>query len=76
MPTCSEVIMTHKDMRSTLIRHFTELEEGPALALTQHLLDEGIDPVILIKDCEEAMFAVGERYASQQYYLPGLIIGR
>jgi methanogenic corrinoid protein MtbC1 len=74
MPTFSEVIMTHEDMRNTLIRHLTELEEGPALSLTQHLLDEGIDPLVLIKDCEEAMFAVGDRYASQQYYLSGLIM--
>jgi methanogenic corrinoid protein MtbC1 len=68
------VAMDNEDPRETLIRHVTDLDEGPALSLAQRLLDEGLDPLVLIKDCEKAMFAVGERYASQHYYLSGLIM--
>lgn len=66
--------MTNEDPRETLIKHVTDLDEGAALSLARRLLDEGLDPIVLIKDCEKAMFAVGERYASQYYYLSGLIM--
>lgn len=66
--------MASEELRDSLIRHLTDLEEAPALSLCQRLLDEGIDPLVLIKDCEQAMFAVGQRYAANQYYLSGLIM--
>jgi methanogenic corrinoid protein MtbC1 len=66
--------MTNEDPREALIKHLTDLDEDSALSLTRRLLDEGLDPLVLIKDCEKAMLAVGERYASRYYYLSGLIM--
>jgi len=66
--------MNERDLRDALIEYVTNLEEDEALSLAGRLLREGLDPRALIKDCEKAMFAVGERYASQQYYLSGLIM--
>jgi methanogenic corrinoid protein MtbC1 len=37
-------------------------------------LDEGQDPLTIIKDCEQAMRLVGERYEGREYYLSGLIM--
>ncbi len=66
--------MADQDLQDALIRHVIDLEEGPALSLARRLLDDGLDPLALIKHCEKAMLAVGERYASQEYYLSGLIM--
>jgi len=57
-----------------LIVHLADLDETYVLNLVKRLLDEGQDPLTIIKDCEQAMRLVGERYEGQEYYLSGLIM--
>ena len=54
--------------------HLADLDETYVLKLVQRLLDEGQDPLTIIKDCEQAMRLVGERYEGREYYLSGLIM--
>jgi methanogenic corrinoid protein MtbC1 len=66
--------MAYEEMRQELITHFADLDERYVLKLVQQLLDEGQDPLTIIKDCEQGMHLVGERYEKQEYYLSGLIM--
>jgi methanogenic corrinoid protein MtbC1 len=66
--------MADKNIREELIIHLADLDEDYILKLVQHLLDEGQNPLAIIKDCEQAMRLVGERYEKQEYYLSGLIM--
>jgi methanogenic corrinoid protein MtbC1 len=66
--------MADEEIRQALIAYIADLEETPALKLVQQLLDQGQDPLTLIKCCEQAMRLVGERYEKREYYLSGLIM--
>jgi len=66
--------MTHEHLRRELVTRLTDLDERYVLNLVQRLLESGVDPLILIKDCEKAMFAIGELYAAGEYYLSALIM--
>jgi 5-methyltetrahydrofolate--homocysteine methyltransferase len=61
-------------MRQRLIDLCVELEEKPALALVDELLQAGEDPLAIIEACEVGMQLVGERYADGEYYISGLIM--
>jgi methylmalonyl-CoA mutase cobalamin-binding domain/chain len=60
--------------RQRLIDLCVELEEKPALALVDELLQAGEDPLAIIEACEVGMQLVGERYADGEYYISGLIM--
>jgi methanogenic corrinoid protein MtbC1 len=66
--------MADEERGQGLIMHLADLEESYVLRLVQRLIDEGQDPLAIIKDCEQAMRLVGERYEKQEYYLSGLIM--
>jgi len=66
--------MATEERRQGLIAHLADLDETYVLKLVQRLLDEGQDPLTIIKDCEQAMRLVGERYEGREYYLSGLIM--
>jgi methanogenic corrinoid protein MtbC1 len=66
--------MADEERRQELILHLTDLHETYVLNLVQRLLDDGQDPLTIIKDCEQAMRLVGERYEGREYYLSGLIM--
>ena len=66
--------MADPEIRQALIIHLADLDEAYVLKLVECLLNEGKDPLTLIKDCEEAMCLVGERYEKREYYLSGLIM--
>ena len=66
--------MTYEDIREALVTHLVDLDETYVLTLVERLLQEGVDPLAVIKDCEKAMFGVGELYATRQYYLSGLLM--
>ena len=66
--------MADPEIRQALIIHLADLDEAYVLKLVERLLNEGKDPLTLIKDCEEAMCLVGERYEKREYYLSGLIM--
>jgi methanogenic corrinoid protein MtbC1 len=66
--------MTDEQIHQDLVTHLADLEEAYVLQLIERLLREGQDPLALIRDCEQAMRVVGERYENQEYYLSGLIM--
>ncbi len=67
--------MNRTDMGAELIAAIVELREEAALALVRRRLDTGEDPLLIIKDCQEGLRQVGERYERHEYYLSGLIMG-
>ncbi|MGD0915166.1 MAG: cobalamin-dependent protein [Thermodesulfobacteriota bacterium] len=66
--------MTDEEIRQGMINHLADLDETTVLKLVQQILNEGEDPLTIIKDCEQAMSLVGERYERREYYLSGLIM--
>ncbi len=66
--------MADTEIRQALITYIADLDETLALKLVQQLLEEGQDPLSIIKCCEQAMRLVGERYEKREYYLSGLIM--
>jgi len=66
--------MIDEEIRQGMINHLADLDETYVLKLVQQILNEGRDPLTIIKDCEQAMTLVGERYEKQEYYLSGLIM--
>lgn len=57
-----------------MIKRLADLDESYVMKLVHSLLEEGHDPLSIIKDCEQAMSLVGERYENREYYLSGLIM--
>jgi methanogenic corrinoid protein MtbC1 len=67
--------MSHEDKHTQVISAIANLKEELALSLIRERLADKDDPDTLIADCQEGMRQVGERYARQQYYITGLIMG-
>ena len=51
----------------------SELKEQEALDLVKRQLEEGIDPMDILGSAREGMKIVGERFASEIYFIPDLI---
>jgi methanogenic corrinoid protein MtbC1 len=67
--------MASNTIPEQLINHLADLDEAFVLDTVRRLLSKGYDPLTLIKDCEEGMKIVGERYERREYYLSALIMG-
>ena len=50
------------------------MQEAVALEKTKQLLDEGTDPMDILKACSTAMEAVGTRFENGEYFLPHLMM--
>lgn len=57
-----------------LIQHLVELEVQETLNITRRLNDRGVDPIDIMSACERAMTVIGDRYASGEYFIAGLIM--
>lgn len=66
---------TINSKRSQLINAISNLNEELSLQLIREYLNDGDDPVLLVKDCQTGMQIVGEKYENKQYFLSGLIMG-
>jgi methanogenic corrinoid protein MtbC1 len=51
-----------------------DLQEEEALKQITHLIKEGVDPLLLVDECQKGIRMVGERYEKGVYYLSGLIM--
>jgi len=51
-----------------------ELDDARAVDLTRRLMEEKIEPVDILTTCERALTAIGEKYATGEYYISGLIM--
>ena len=61
-------------MSDALIHAMAEMQETQALQEAKRLLDEGVDPMIILNACTTAMQTVGERFEKGEYFLPHLMM--
>ena len=69
-----EILPDTNNLRAELIRHVADLNELEALALVRSRLEQEVDPLTIVEDCQEGLRQVGERYERQEYFLSGLIM--
>jgi methanogenic corrinoid protein MtbC1 len=60
-------------MSGELVTLISEMKEQEALAFVEKALQEGIDPMDILRQAQEGMNAVGERFAREEYFLPELV---
>jgi len=60
-------------MAGNLAKLLSDLKEPEALAFVEKALGEGVDPMDLLGDAREGMNIVGQRFASQEYFIPDLV---
>ncbi|WP_027716275.1 B12-binding domain-containing protein [Desulfuromonas sp. TF] len=60
--------------KEKLVELIAEMEEEDALVLAQEMLDGGVDPLVVLDLCREAMDIVGKRFEEGEYFLPELIL--
>jgi methanogenic corrinoid protein MtbC1 len=66
--------MSNSEPSAALIAAIADLQEETTLSFVRQRLEDGDDPLQVIKDCQEGMRQVGLRYEQHQYYLSGLIM--
>jgi 5-methyltetrahydrofolate--homocysteine methyltransferase len=60
-------------MSGKLAKLLSDLKEPEALQFVEKALAEGIDPAALLEEAREGMVIVGQRFASEEYFIPDLI---
>jgi len=62
--------VTTDDLTAAVI----DLREGDAVALTDRLLDEGVDPAAILDASRAAMDTIGDRFACGKAFIPELVM--
>jgi len=60
-------------MAGKLVKLLSDLKEPEALAFVEKSLAEGADPMDLLGQAKEAMNIVGQRFATEEYFIPDLV---
>jgi methanogenic corrinoid protein MtbC1 len=60
-------------MSGELVKLLSDLKEPEALAFVDKALGEGVDPMDLLGQTKEAMNIVGQRFATEDYFIPDLV---
>jgi methanogenic corrinoid protein MtbC1 len=60
-------------MAGKLAKLLSDLKEPEALAFVEKALAEGVDPMDLLGEAKEGMKIVGQRFASEEYFIPDLV---
>ncbi|CAB1065746.1 Uncharacterized corrinoid protein [Olavius sp. associated proteobacterium Delta 1] len=60
-------------MSDELAKLLSDLKEPEALDFVQKALAEGVDPMDLLGQAREGMNIVGQRFASEDYFIPDLV---
>ena len=60
-------------MAEKLSKLLSDLKEPEALAFVEKALGEGADPLGLLEEAKAGMNIVGQRFASQEYFIPDLV---
>jgi methanogenic corrinoid protein MtbC1 len=60
-------------MSGKLVKLLSDLKESEALQYVEKALAAGGDPVALLDEAREGMTIVGQRFASEEYFIPDLI---
>jgi 5-methyltetrahydrofolate--homocysteine methyltransferase len=56
-----------------LVKLLSDLKEPEALEFVEKALGEGVDPADLLGEAKEGMNIVGQRFASEEYFIPDLV---
>jgi methanogenic corrinoid protein MtbC1 len=65
--------MEMNGMAGKLVKLLSDLKEPEALAFVDKALGEGVDPMDLLGQTKEAMNIVGQRFATEEYFIPDLV---
>jgi methanogenic corrinoid protein MtbC1 len=65
--------MEENAMSGELVKLLSDLKEPESLAFVKKALSEGVDPMNLLGEAKEAMSIVGQRFASDVYFIPDLV---
>ena len=57
-----------------LLDAITNLREDDSIAITRHLLEEGVDPLEILADCRQGMTVIGGRFEREEAFLPELMM--
>ena len=60
-------------MSGELAKLLSDLKEPEALAFVEKALGEGGDPMELLGDAKEGMSIVGQRFSTEEYFIPDLV---
>jgi len=60
-------------MSGELVKLLSDLKEPEALEFVEKALGEGVDPMGLLGEAKEGMNIVGQRFASEEYFIPDLV---
>ncbi|UCG67358.1 MAG: cobalamin-dependent protein [Deltaproteobacteria bacterium] len=60
-------------MAGKLAKLLSDLKEPEALAFVEKALGQGVDPMDLLGQAKEGMNIVGQRFASEEYFIPDLV---
>jgi len=60
-------------MSGELVKLLSDLKEPEALAFVEKALGEGVDAMDLLGQAKEGMNIVGQRFASEEYFIPDLV---
>lgn len=61
-------------MAVSLSEAFENLRVGEIETIIMQKLEEGVDPLCLIRECQEAMGKIGKKFETEEYYLAELIL--
>lgn len=62
------------NIKDLLVRYVEELDEENSIRLAKQVLNEGIDPIVLLDLMNEGMKKVGKLYDCKDYYIADLIM--
>ncbi|MBW1934388.1 MAG: cobalamin-dependent protein [Deltaproteobacteria bacterium] len=60
-------------MAGELVKLLSELKEQEALNFVEKALAEGVDPMELLGDARDGMNIVGQKFATEEYFIPDLV---
>jgi methanogenic corrinoid protein MtbC1 len=60
-------------MSGELVKLLSDLKEPEALEFVAKALGEGVEPMDLLGEAKEGMKIVGQRFASEEYFIPDLV---
>lgn len=61
-------------MPGRLVDVIVDMQEKQALAVTQEMLNGGVEPLGILDDCRAALEIVGKRFETGEYFLPELVM--
>jgi 5-methyltetrahydrofolate--homocysteine methyltransferase len=61
-------------MPQKLIQAFVDMREEDVQRITQELLEDGTDPLVILDQCKEALEIIGQRFERNEAFVPELVM--